>query len=529
MAHADRVARLGKHPEDANVWLRYPHVVTCAGSRLQVFVVQADGTTACSHSVSLKEWEPRDKKASSGRGSNLVHGCDMSDGWLVCGMASGVTLAMDLRGGAPEPSTIKLEGHTNVVACVRLAAGAVRLVTSSFDKSARLWSLPGGETLQVVKTGTPALQLALLPLPATSAVAAESAPLRVLMGCGDGTVRLWDSSARKASRSLRTLRFAHQLYVGELRLAADGSWLLSCSRDGELQLWTYDGQGGYSPEPDVLPRAVLGASWRLEVLADGVLALSARGAVDWWPWGAQDPQSVRSAQPRSAMLETPADTHVTVLEMLKAPPTASAAAGGADGGAAADGSTTAAVTEATEHSADHDRSTDRSTDSAAAPLPPHTEADRRPRVLVALMGLRRLASAGSATDDTSVHELEVHAFEATLGETSAPASAPARRETSASTGLAPAGAPAGVGQVAAPNCLGTPVAPPEAPPPAGWARWCELAGEEGVAMDEALRQRLSMMEGVAAKAGRELTEASVRAFLRRHAAMAPPVPDVKVD
>ena len=48
----------------------------------------------------------------------------------------------------------------------------------------------------------------------------------------------------------------------------------------------------------------------------------------------------------------------------------------------------------------------------------------------------------------------------------------------------------------------------------------EIAVEEGVIPDEALEKRVATMEAVAAKAGRVLEEASVRAFIKRHGAVA---------
>ena len=54
--------------------------------------------------------------------------------------------------------------------------------------------------------------------------------------------------------------------------------------------------------------------------------------------------------------------------------------------------------------------------------------------------------------------------------------------------------------------------------PAGWDRWRAVAADEGLTIDAMLQQKLVMMESVAASAGRELSEATVRAFMRRSAA-----------
>ena len=59
-------------------------------------------------------------------------------------------------------------------------------------------------------------------------------------------------------------------------------------------------------------------------------------------------------------------------------------------------------------------------------------------------------------------------------------------------------------------------APPAAAPDAAVSeRWCGVAAEEGVVLDAEVREKLRRMESVAAKAGVELAEASVRSFLRR--------------
>ncbi len=62
-----------------------------------------------------------------------------------------------------------------------------------------------------------------------------AAAAQLLMGCGDGTVRLWEPGCAKAARATRSLRFCHAQYVGWLRVTSQ--YALSCSRDGELQLW----------------------------------------------------------------------------------------------------------------------------------------------------------------------------------------------------------------------------------------------------------------------------------------------------
>ena len=96
--------------------------------------------------------------------------------------------------------------------------------------------LPAGVPLQTVKVGTPVIALEIIP----DAAAAEA---QLLLGGGDGTVRLWTPACRKASKALATLKYIHDEYAGILRLSPDGGRLLSYSRSGQLQLWRR-GKGG---------------------------------------------------------------------------------------------------------------------------------------------------------------------------------------------------------------------------------------------------------------------------------------------
>jgi hypothetical protein len=116
----------------------------------------------------------------------------------------------------------------------------------------------------------------------------------------------------KASRAVRSLRFAHAQYVGWLRAAAQCA--LSCGRDGELQLWRHDTREGYVPWPGGRPRDVdLSASWLLDVCAAGVLAVCAAGTVNLWAWGADTPTPLRRVAQSSLFLDSPCESHCALL------------------------------------------------------------------------------------------------------------------------------------------------------------------------------------------------------------------------
>ena len=554
---SNKIMLVCRTTEDANVWLRDTYVVTCAGAALEVHLLEQDGgghdVVRQMLSLSLKAYESRDHeagRAKTGRVSNVVHGCDVRSKWLACGTASGLVLAFDLR--AEPPPVVKLSGHTSVTGFVRLTAlcDSPRVVSSSFDKSARLWSLPDGACLQVVKVGTPVLQLVVLP--AESAAEADSP--RVAMGCGDGTVRVWHSSSRKAGKALITLRFAHKMYVGELRLAPDGSRMLSVSRDGELQLWRADDKVGFVPDPEAMPKRDVSAYWRLELLKSGLVGISARGSIHFWAWGASDPIELQPEGESPALLESPSDTHgeepatalvgrdavsgeepatalvgrdaVSGAEAAAPADAAAPAPGEAPGASSAPEPFTAASGNAPFTAAGGNAPFTASSGhapftaaSSNAPLALSAAVPQAPApVRLVFVGMRTTGASGATDASSKAKELVVHFFRGLLE-----------------------GPTVGMPPTSTPTSTLAKDAPPDLPPNAAsaasaetvpglvarLARWCQLAAAEGIEADEVLQQRLCMMESVAAKAGRELGEASVRAFIKRHqATLAPAATDL---
>jgi hypothetical protein len=429
-------------PEHANVWLRFPRLISCSGDHLEVHEYRtSDASAATVHSLSLAAYSKESPPlVGARRGANIVHGCDICGSVLACGLADGRALVVRLDaamspGGAPPPSAVReLVGHTKVVGFLRLSSDASKLFTSCFDKTVRLWSVDTASCLQVVKAGTPVLQLALL------AHGPNEAEPRAVMGCGDGTLRLWDPNCQKASKALATLRFTHKEYVGELRVAADGSRMLSCDRSGVLQLWRRDEKLGFVPDSDAVPTRDFDRYWRVELLQIGLVGITRLGGVDLWPWGSRAPHPLVADTLGSSLLEVPADSHGLVVV----------------------------------------------DDSAAPAASPAT-------IHVAFIGMRQVASgATDTTGATGRGELEMHSFSCAPPATGGAAEAvdPAESE------------------------------PAESEPAAPRAEWCELAAAEGVPLSAPLVHQLSRMEAVAQKTGIELSEATVRAFLRRYASKA---------
>jgi len=323
-----------------------------------------------------------------------------------------------------------------------------------------------GACLQVVKAGTAVLSIALLPPPPPAGTAASGAPPpagpQLLMGCHDGTVRLWEVGCRKASKALATLRYQHDSYVGSLQLSADGTRLLTCGRSGQLQLWRRHEREKekFVAAPELLPRTAAGevapavaCAWRLDLLSCGLLAVSAAGGVDLWPWGARAPLRLRPDALACQLLDQPAESFVA--ESCAAPPCA------AEGDAPQGG-------------------------EAAA------------RATLVFAGLRRGGAGGEAGG--AAFCLELHRC------VGLPLPSTPTGDAAAGGGdAARQGEGGGGGEAAA----------------AAWeweacmAAWHGLAIEMGITPDDELRQQLLKMTRVAEATGQPLGGETVRNFLRR--------------
>ena len=217
-----------------NLWVKPPYLITCDEAVVAVHVFeQSELKLLCK--FALKAYLQSGKLRESGRGANALHGVDVRNDLLLGGTHSGLLLCVPL---SPPPSgdappLHELAGHTKVVHAAVLSPRDAKIAfTGSFDRTVRQWGeLPAGVPLQTVKVGTPVIALEIIP----DAAAAEA---QLLLGGGDGTVRLWTPACRKASKALATLKYIHDEYAGILRLSPDGGRLLSCSRSGQLQLYT---------------------------------------------------------------------------------------------------------------------------------------------------------------------------------------------------------------------------------------------------------------------------------------------------
>ncbi len=431
-----------------SVWLRWPALVVCERENLRLYVASDDaGDLRQCAAVSLGRYQPA-LQLSSGRGAQVVQCVDFRRDCLACGTSAGALLAFSLDAASLDIASAPLEmaGHSKVVTSVSASADGRHLFSASMDRTLRIWTLPCGSPLRTLKIGTPIVAMALCPPPPGAAPAAAAldspdaapAPQQLLVGCADGTVRLWDAECAKPSRAARALRSAHAQYVGVIRVAAE--YALSSSRDGELQLWRRDAREGYAPWAEGMPRAAdLAACWLLDLLPDGIVAVGAAGTVKLWPWSSASPVLLRDQPHASRYLDAPCESRCD---------------------AHADGSAAIAFVGVRAHVSASTAGTATEPRGGAALI----ELCRMPRT----SGPMSTRYAGSSAAHPAAHSR--------------------------------AGPAAAAGADTAEVLL---------------HRWAEMAAEEGVQVDSTLQEQLERMQGIASAAGRELSEASVRAFLRR--------------
>ena len=322
-----------------HIWLRWPRVAVCTGESLAVYEESGEEHQLLrlrftASMASLGGGVP----IINGKASNVVQGLDVRRGWLVAGTQGGRVLAIRLADAPADgsawasPSALELTGHSKVVGFLRLEPSERCFYTSSMDRSVREWALPSGQCLQTVKVGTPVLELALLPRHAGADGGAQ-----LLMGCGDGTLRLWEPAVKKASKAITPLRLTHDEYVGAILPAADGGRVLSCSRSGQLLLWRRDeaGRAAYVPDAAALPAGFSEKSaWRIELASTGLLSISPTGGATLFPWGGEPSRAalphaacadalsspLLEAHNHSALLTAPDGSASLVLAGIQPPP-----------------------------------------------------------------------------------------------------------------------------------------------------------------------------------------------------------------
>ncbi len=120
---------------------------------------------------------------------------------------------------------VRLIGHQGPVASVCFSADGARILTGSWDRTARIWDAWTGVELRVFTGHTGWIWSARWNPDET----------RVVTGCGDTTARVWDSVTGK---SLRTV--TRSGCVNSVAFSPDGSRVLAAGWDGMARIWDAD-------------------------------------------------------------------------------------------------------------------------------------------------------------------------------------------------------------------------------------------------------------------------------------------------
>jgi len=136
------------------------------------------------------------------------------------------------RRPVPEPLR-KLVAHSGVVRAVSFSPDGKTLASGSFDKTAKLWDVASGQEQATLRGHGEAHVAGSYRTPGINSLA-FTADGKILATAGlDGTVKLWDVTARK---ELRTLR-GHSNRVLSIAISPDSKTLASASEDRSLRIW----------------------------------------------------------------------------------------------------------------------------------------------------------------------------------------------------------------------------------------------------------------------------------------------------
>ncbi|MEM6276688.1 MAG: NB-ARC domain-containing protein [Pseudomonadota bacterium] len=151
---------------------------------------------------------------------------------------------------------MRFEGHTGDLTSAVLSCGGTRMLTASWDQTARLWDVETGRVIISFDGHRGLVMCAVFSLDCT----------RVLTSSTDGTARLWN-----AETGMEMLPFeGHRDAVTNAVFAPDGTRVLTASRDHTARLWDVEtGEGIWSFEGHSKP--VLSAAFS----CDGTRVLTA--------------------------------------------------------------------------------------------------------------------------------------------------------------------------------------------------------------------------------------------------------------
>ena len=143
--------------------------------------------------------------------------------YLVAGR---LNKALELREPDSKEIVRTFIGHTDVISSIDFGPEKYKMLSASWDGTARIWDISTGMMLQKFKVSKNAVHTAIY----------TPDGKRIITGGDDRVIRIFDVNSAKLIKTLE----GHQAEVTCVRISQDGKMLVSYSVDGVIKCWNLD-------------------------------------------------------------------------------------------------------------------------------------------------------------------------------------------------------------------------------------------------------------------------------------------------